>query len=77
MEIQLLRSFQKQVALQCKFLLLSAQEINKGLQQRDIEYTFYAIQNLLNAGANISKALWGQGGTLQSERKAVARQHRD
>ena len=42
---------------------------NAALQQRDMDRLFYAIQNLLNAAANVSKALWGSGGKL-----AVGRQ---
>ncbi len=71
MNIALLRIFQRQVALQCRFILAAAQEINAGLQQRSVEQVFYAIQNLLNAGANVSKALWGQGGKLANERKLL------
>src|SRR5450631_2177877 len=71
MERMHLRTFQSQVALQCSFLLLAAEDLNRGLKQRNISYVFYALQNLLNAGANISKALWGQGGKLAIERKPL------
>ena len=71
MDVALLRIFQRQVALQCRFILMAAQEINVGLQQRNVERVFYEIQNLLNAGANVSKALWGQGGRLANERKPL------
>jgi hypothetical protein len=71
MELMLLRTFQSQVALQCKFLLRAALEVNKAIKNQEIEGTFYALQNMLNAGANISKALWGQGGKLANDRKAI------
>lgn len=71
MELMLLRTFQRQAALQCKFILLAAQDIDTGLQKGDIEYTFYAVQNLLNASANVSKAFWGSGGKFATERKAL------
>ena len=71
MDRSLLRMFQRQVAIQCRCLLRAAQDVDKGLQNRDIDYTFYALQNLLNAGANISKSLWGQGGKLAAERKPL------
>lgn len=71
MELRLLRMFQYQVALQCKFLILSAKEIERSLGERDVENTFYAIQNFLNSGANISKALWGQCGRHADERKQL------
>ena len=71
METMLLRIFQRQVALQCKFLLRSAIEINAGLKQKNPERVFYALQNLLNSGANISKALWGQRGRLSQQRRLL------
>jgi hypothetical protein len=71
MELMLLRTFQSQVALQCKFLLLAASEVNRAVRDRNTESAFYALQNLLNAGANISKALWGQSGKLENDRKPI------
>jgi hypothetical protein len=38
-------------------MILAAREVNAALQQRDMDRLFYAIQNLLNAAANVSKAL--------------------
>jgi len=66
-----LRMFQRQVLLQCKFVQMAAAQLNDSLRERNSEATFYALQNLLNAAANISKVLWGQSGRLTSERKAV------
>jgi hypothetical protein len=71
MDIFLLRVFQSQVALQCQFLLAAANEVNVALKERNTERTFYALQNLLNAGANISKALWGAGGKFADQRKPL------
>jgi hypothetical protein len=67
----LLHAFQKQVELQCRFLLIAAKDVNDKLPSRNTEAVFYALQNLLNAGANISKALWGQGGKLSDQRKIL------
>lgn len=63
-----LRVFQGQVLDQCKFLIFAAQDINAGLKSRDARRVMYAVQNLLNAGANISKMLWGQRGKKAEER---------
>jgi len=71
MELMLLRVFQRQIALQCKFLIFSAQEIERNLREHNVENTFYALQNFLNSGANISKALWGQAGSHSDERKQL------
>ena len=74
METMLLRLYQNQVLLQCEFVLTAANEVNVGLAQQDtnsIHYIFYGIQNLLNAAANISKALWGAKGKMSLERKEL------
>jgi hypothetical protein len=71
MDLMLLRTFQRQTALQCKYLLVAAAEINVALKERNIERVFYGLQNFLNAGANISKSLWGGGGRLATERKPL------
>jgi hypothetical protein len=67
----LLRMFQRQVLLQCGFILRAAGEVNQSLNGTDSKHTFYALQNLLNAAANVSKALWGQGGKLSEQRKPL------
>lgn len=59
MDKMLLEIFQRQVLLQCTFLLFAAEDVAKGLEEKNSKFTFYALQNMLNAGANISKALWG------------------
>jgi hypothetical protein len=69
MDTFLLRTFQRQVLIQSKFMLRAAEDINSALKQNDINSIFYSIQNMLNAAANISKALWGQGGRLADQRK--------
>ncbi len=67
----LLRTFQQQVLTQCEFLLLAADDVNVSLNNHNTTRVFYALQNLLNAAANISKALWGQGGSLTAQRQAL------
>lgn len=69
MDLMLLRTFQGQIELQCYFVLAAAQDVNAGLAQQNVNHVFYGIQNLLNAAANISKALWGTGGRLAAERQ--------
>lgn len=73
MDNQLLEIFQHQVGLQCKFMLRAANEVNDSSQRNDIEGIFYGLQNILSASANISKALWGQGGKAKriAERKLL------
>ena len=71
MDRMLLRMFQEQVLLQCKFMLLSAHELNAALVTPDTTRTFYAIQGLLSAAASVSKALWGEGGRRADERQPL------
>ncbi|WP_276118513.1 hypothetical protein [Pararhizobium qamdonense] len=68
MDKHLLRIFQMQVLDQCKYLLASAKGIDAGLANMDVDQTMYFLQNLLNAGANISKMLWGQRGKKANDR---------
>lgn len=73
MDIFLLRAFQSQVALQCDFAWRAATEIDCATRAEriDVKELFYAIQNFLNAAANISKAFWGAAGKLSAEREAL------
>lgn len=71
MDPMLLRTFQNQVLLECKFALLAADDLSEAVNQHDTTRIFYAIQNFLNAVGNISKALWGQTGSRDKERRAL------
>lgn len=71
MDMMLVRHFQFQILLQCDFVLRAAGEIDVTLKTGDSRGTFYAVQNLLNSAANISKALWGSGGKYSAERQDV------
>lgn len=71
MEKLLLRVFQRQVAAQCGFILRAEDDLKSALESNDVSGAFYALQNLLNAGANVAKALWGAGGKLGKERKPL------
>lgn len=66
-----LRIFQRHVRDQCQFLIAAAQELNAGLEERNTTRILCAIQNLLNAGANVSKMLWGSKGKKADERKRL------
>ncbi len=71
MDLMLLRMFQGQVQLQCQALLVSVHALNSAQLTGDMAHTWIAIQNILNAAANISKALWGQGGRLAAQREPL------
>jgi hypothetical protein len=70
-DLMLLRLFQTDVLSQCDFTLLAAREVNEGLHENDVTRTFAGLQSLLNAAANISKALWGQGGRFAAQRQPL------
>jgi hypothetical protein len=72
MDLRLMRVFQSHVLSQCEFMLLAANEVNAGLQSHDNTRVFGGLQSLLNAAANISKALWGvQGGKFAAQRQPL------
>jgi hypothetical protein len=71
MELMLLRTFQRQVELQCRAVLIASHDFNAAMLTNDLTHAWIAIQNLLTAAANISKALWGAGGRLAEERKPL------
>ena len=71
MEVGLLREFQRQVELQCEFMILAEKEIEAAISSKQTVRACYGMQNLLNAAANISKALWGSKGSLAAEREAL------
>jgi hypothetical protein len=72
-ELMLLRLFQRHVAFQCKAIVIAASHIEAVMPARhqspdSSDILWAAIQNLLTAAANISKACWGQGGKYEAER---------
>src|ERR1043166_7402120 len=60
MDLMLLRVFQSQIDLQCRCALKAADDLDAALAINDVAAAFCAIQPLLSAAANISKALWGE-----------------
>jgi hypothetical protein len=103
MDPELLKRFQHQIWIQCKFALAAYDELGARITQmtqirsgpdprylelaglphdelsaraveismEDSIYAWSSAQALLTAVANISKALWGQGGKLGPQRKPL------
>jgi hypothetical protein len=75
MDLMLLRTFQRQVELQCKIVLLAALDLQNAINAPGNSaanpQTWASIQNLLTGAANISKALWGQGNKYATEREPL------
>jgi hypothetical protein len=67
-ELMLRRVFQRQVQFQCQAALVAAHDLESSMVTHDIPRMWIAVQGLLTAAANISKALWGQKGRLADER---------
>lgn len=77
MDRTLLLVFQQQVKLQCEAVLVAGDQMQDALN-RDVDHRFprtshlwVAIQSLLGAAGNISKALWGASGKRAKERAAL------
>jgi hypothetical protein len=66
MDLMLLRVFQRQVAFQCEAVIFAAEDLQQALSIGASSRAWVAIENLLGAAANLSKALWGQGGDLRA-----------
>jgi hypothetical protein len=76
MHHMLLLTFQHQVLIQCEYVLLAYDELNAALATTEVRRCFYALQNLLGAAANVSKACWGTqdkkfGNRRERERKPL------
>jgi hypothetical protein len=64
MEGKLLRTFQSQVAFQCRVARESSDHLAAAITgPGDAVSVFIHVQNLLNAAANLSKALWARAGS--------------
>jgi hypothetical protein len=65
----LMNLFQEQVARQCRFLLMAADEAQAALNELQVRRTdrnamnrfWFSAEHMMSAAANISKALWGSG----------------
>jgi hypothetical protein len=74
-----LRTFQREVAKQCRYALLSVNfldQANSVSGPQSQTHVWYAIQNLLIAAGNISKFLWGQKSGSKEVLKKRAQQRR-
>jgi hypothetical protein len=71
MDLILLRTFQHQIKVQCEFVLQAATSVDEAIRNNNGSAAFYGIQNLLNAAANIRKALWGSNEKIAADRKPL------
>lgn len=71
LDLYLLRMFQRQVGNQCFAALMAAEAAQSALNPVNQDVFWASVQNCLTAVANISKALWGQGGKYAKERKPL------
>lgn len=71
MDTHLIGIFCLQIETQCEFILIAAGDLNAAHKNDDGQRTFYSIQALLTASANVSKALWGQEPKQRNERKPL------
>jgi hypothetical protein len=72
--------FVLQIAFQCRAITLASRGIDAAIARLNagdadraeaMDELWYSVQALLNAAANISKACWGQSGSLTKERKPI------
>ncbi len=53
-----LRIFQREVVIQCRFALMAEEDLEQSLRTDDMDRTWYSAQAVLVAAGNISKILW-------------------
>src|SRR5687768_7028804 len=78
MDSRLVDFFALQVHTQCRFIIVAARHLNDAVGRVSAgpmpdgnAEVFAALQALLSAAANVSKACWGEGGRKAEERKAL------
>jgi hypothetical protein len=68
MDTFLLRIFQHEVELQCKFIVTAALELKAALVTENTDEIWKQLQIILVASANLSKMFWGSSGRKDAER---------
>ncbi len=63
-----LRIFQSEVALQCRFAISAAHELEAALVMGSKDDIWKHLQTILVASANLSKMFWGSRGKKEAER---------
>jgi hypothetical protein len=58
MDKNVMRIFQREVEIQCRFAIIAAQDLQISLQAGDMDRIWYSIQSFLIAAGNVSKLLW-------------------
>ena len=67
----LLRVFQQQIEFQLKALLSAHSRLMAALEHDEMDEIWFAVDALLSAAANVSKALWGQGAATHAARRPL------
>jgi len=73
MDDRLMLQLLKQIILQCEFALQAEIDIHCCLNRGNVYGAFYGIQNLLNATANIDKAIVGSRGKKKIQRDRLVK----
>lgn len=68
MDTFVLRIFQREVELQCKFILTAVYALNSALLTGNGDEIWKQLQIILVASANLSKMFWGSRGRKEAER---------
>lgn len=71
MDLFHLRIFQRHIVDQCHFALAAVPIIESSLLTREHDNLWLGCQQFLVGAANVSKALWGQGGKLADRREPL------
>ena len=72
-DLMLLRQFQQQAELQCRYSFTAAQMLDKAVEGGEMQGTFFAAQMLVTSLGNVAKVFWGSGGRKAKAREPVRR----
>jgi len=71
MDESLIEIFQRELRIQCSFVVRGAVQVNAGLKEMDADGVWFALQGILISASNASKLLWGTNAKVKAARASL------
>ena len=71
MDESLIEIFQRELRIQCSFVVRGAVQVNAGLKEMDVDGVWFALQGILISASNASKLLWGTNAKVKAARASL------
>jgi hypothetical protein len=71
MDESLIEILQRELRIQCSFVVRGAVQVNAGLKEMDVDGVWFALQGILIAASNASKLLWGTNAKVKAARASL------